>query len=286
MAPPTCFVIMPFRVREEDLTKYENDRNHWNEVYSGLITPAIEAAEMMPMRDDDDVSSRLIVDGIWRKLENADVVLCDLSSHNPNVYLELGWALRADKKFILIKDTVTPYSFDLNQLHTFEYDQRLQPTVVRKQIVDLANALKATIQDESAAYSLVRRIALSKRIEDYPLGDEKDAMLELILQKLDGIIEDRVTRRASSRRSSPLSVSIVNTGRVYPSINETDALDWPSDEIKRKAGKNAWAAWRPKKGMIGRVIHESWHPSTKEIVYIVEVDGHFAAIGKSGTEQI
>ena len=275
---------MPFRVRDEDLTKYENDRNHWNEVYSGLITPAIEAAEMVPMRDDDDVSSRLIVDGIWRKLEQANVVLCDLSSHNPNVYLELGWALRADKKFILIKDGATPYSFDLNQLHTFDYDQRLQPTTVRKQIVELANALKATAQDESAAYSLVRRMALSNRIENSVVGDNKDAMLELILQKLDNINDDKASSSVASSRSIPLSVRITNSGKHYPVINSVDTLDWPNEAIKKQAGKNAWGDWRPTNGMIGQVIHESWHPTNKEIVYIIEVDGHFVAIGKSGTE--
>ena len=35
---------MPFTVREEDLPRYRNDLNHWDEVYTGLILPAVEAA--------------------------------------------------------------------------------------------------------------------------------------------------------------------------------------------------------------------------------------------------
>ena len=46
-------------------------------------------------------------------------MLCDLSAHNPNLYLELGWALRADKRFVLIKDDLTDFKFDLNQFYTY-----------------------------------------------------------------------------------------------------------------------------------------------------------------------
>ena len=71
---PVCFVIMPFRVREDDLPKYHNDSGHWNEVYEGLIVPAINEAGMQPQRDDDDYTTRLITEGIWSKIEEADLV--------------------------------------------------------------------------------------------------------------------------------------------------------------------------------------------------------------------
>src|SRR6266404_3873832 len=95
-AKPRVFVIMPFSVREADLPRYGDDANHWREVYQGLILPAIEQAGLECERDDEDYRSRLIGEGIWRKIEAADLVICDLSASNPNVYLELGWALRAD----------------------------------------------------------------------------------------------------------------------------------------------------------------------------------------------
>src|SRR4051794_31127140 len=99
----TCFTIMPFTVRKPDLDRYDNDTNHWNEVYAGLIVPAVKKTGLVCLRDDEDVSARLITEDIWRKIEQAEVILCDLSAGNPNVYLELGWAMRADKRFVLIK---------------------------------------------------------------------------------------------------------------------------------------------------------------------------------------
>ena len=87
-----CFTIMPFTVRDADLSRYY-DAKHWDEVYHGLLVPAVKEAGFVCERDDEDSSPRLITESIWRKVEEADVILCDLSAHNPNVHLELGWAL-------------------------------------------------------------------------------------------------------------------------------------------------------------------------------------------------
>ena len=98
-------------------------------------------------RDDIDQGSRLIADTILAKIERSDLILCDLSSHNPNVFLELGWALRCDKPYVLIKDDLTTYTFDLNQQYTFTYGHSLQPTQVRRQIEELSQILRLTSSD-------------------------------------------------------------------------------------------------------------------------------------------
>jgi len=160
---PNCFIIMPFTVAEADLSRYSGDRNHWTEVYKGLIVPAVRSAGLHCERSDEDVTTRLIAETVWRKIEEADVVLCDLSAHNPNVHLELGWALRADKRFVLIKDELTQFNFDLNQFHTYQYSHRLQPTALKRAVSDLADALRATLADNERQYSLVSKLALRLR---------------------------------------------------------------------------------------------------------------------------
>lgn len=125
------------------------------------MVPAVRSAGLSCARDDSDRGSRLIGEHILRKIEQADIVLCDLSSHNPNVFLELGWALRSDKRFVLIKDDLTLYTFDLNQYYTFDYDHRLQPTILRRQTAELTEVLKKTIADQERRYSVVGRLRLS-----------------------------------------------------------------------------------------------------------------------------
>ncbi|WP_353118770.1 hypothetical protein [Myroides odoratus] len=43
---------------------------------------------------------------------NDEIVVCDVSSKNPNVMFELGLRLAFDKPTIIIKDEKTGYSFD------------------------------------------------------------------------------------------------------------------------------------------------------------------------------
>lgn len=236
-------------------------------------------------RDDDDLSSRLIVEGIWRKLESADVVLCDLSAHNPNVYLELGWTLRSDKKFILIKDEITDFSFDLNQLHTCAYDSRLQPTNLKRDVANLAEALKATHDDDENRYSLVKRMALSAKIELDPSEDSAASLVEMIYKKLDCIqIGSPIEVRKSREEAGQGRVVITDIGEIYPTINRRKTLDWPNPELKSKAGSDYWGDWKPSDGDEGRIIHESWHKSKESVVYVVEVDGYFVPIGSGGVK--
>lgn len=152
---------MPFTVRSGDLQSYNNDSEHWQEVYEGLIFPAVEKAGYSCQRDDEDLTTRFIIENIWKKIESADLVLCDLSANNPNVMLELGWALRADKRFVLVKDDVTKFNFDLNQFYTFEYSSKLLPRSLREQTDQLADVITKTMNDTQKKYSIVSKLSLS-----------------------------------------------------------------------------------------------------------------------------
>ena len=177
----TCFTIMPFSVRDGDLDRYAGDKGHWSEVYQGLIIPAVEEAGLICRRDDDDSASRLITEGIWGKLENADVVLCDLSATNPNVFLELGWALRADQKFVLIKDELTQFQFDLNQYFTYTYSHKLRPKRLARDIDGLHQTLVKTLADTHRKYSIVKRLGMEmSAIQASQAGDFETLLLQEI----------------------------------------------------------------------------------------------------------
>lgn len=180
-----CFTIMPFSVRDRDLAAYSHDSNHWTEVYQGLILPAVRAAGLECERDDEDLSTRLITEKILRKIEEADVILCDLSSYNPNVHLELGWALRADKRFVLIQDDLTTFNFDLNQFYTFQYSHRLQPSAVTAAVIGLSDIINATVVDGERSYSLVSKLSLAKgSIEAMTRGNVQVSMLNELLREI------------------------------------------------------------------------------------------------------
>jgi hypothetical protein len=196
-----CFVVMPFTVKDVDKQKYLE--GHWDEVYAGLIAPAVRDAGLTCERDDEDHGSRLIAESILLKIEEADLVICDLSSHNPNVFLELGWTIRTDKPYVLIKDDLTTYTFDLGQHHTFDYSHMLQPTVLMKEINDLAKVIRRTIDDPDRRYSLVKRLSLS--LSTIRATNEGDLQVKL-LSEIRQFIESLDIRRRGT--SEPRSVFV------------------------------------------------------------------------------
>ena len=158
----TCFVIMPFTVRPTERGRYAE--GHWTVVYEHLIAKAVQDAGCSVERDDEDASTRFITEDIWRKIEQADVVVCDLSSHNPNVYLELGWTLRANKPFVLLVDGRIELPFNVRHISTVEYD--LRPDKLERGRKALANAITSALSHGAQERSIVERLELGTRARE------------------------------------------------------------------------------------------------------------------------
>ena len=121
-------------------------------------------ASVQAVRDDDDNKSRLIIRDILQKIEDSDLVVCDLSSNNPNVFVELGWALRADKPYVLIGDEHTNLEFDLKQNYKSNYNSALRPKQLEKDIKSLSSTINKTLNDEKRSFSLVNQLGLSAEV--------------------------------------------------------------------------------------------------------------------------
>lgn len=114
---PECFVIMPF----SDGSNYPKD--HFQHIYEDIFVPAIVSAGFHPVRCDEIINSKTIPENMFDHLDNAPVVLCDLSSFNPNVMYELGRRHFQQKPTLLVQECGQEYIFDLQaqgfQIHTY-----------------------------------------------------------------------------------------------------------------------------------------------------------------------
>ena len=130
---PVCFVIMPFVERDD---RYES--GFFEEVLRSLHTPALESAGFQvrtAMRSGSDVIQATIL----RELSSADLVLADLTEHNPNVLFELGLRIAEEKPIALVKAKGTGRVFDIdNMLRCVEYSANLWPTTLEADIPAVA----------------------------------------------------------------------------------------------------------------------------------------------------
>ena len=59
--------------------------------------------------------------------------------------------------------------------------------------------------------------------------------------------------------------------------NQTYILDpWPSEAIKKKAGRSAWGRWRPKAGQAGSIV-KRW-PDVLGGVWLLKIDDYYVPI--------
>jgi hypothetical protein len=116
----TCFVIMPFT--ERDKTR---PSNFFSEVLTRLITPACVDGGFR-VQTADRRGSDVIHSTIVNSLLDADLVVADMTDHNPNVLFELGMRMHADKPIALIQAEGTARIFDVdNVLRVLPYNPNL-----------------------------------------------------------------------------------------------------------------------------------------------------------------
>jgi hypothetical protein len=179
----TCFVAMPITTPDTYAEKL-GDPEHFAHVLAHLYVPALEEVGLTVI-EPSTVGSELIHAEIIRNLEQADFVLCDLSSLNPNVLFELGVRTSLDRPVILVKDDLTErIPFDLAAINTLTYDGSLTPWSLVKEKPRLVNHIRSVIDSSNTGNSMWRYFGLTKRAKPSEPGENSlEAKVDLLLRE-------------------------------------------------------------------------------------------------------
>lgn len=147
----TAFVIMPFVERDA-----KHPPGFFAEVLRSLITPAAKASAFS-VKTANRQGSDLIQSTIINDLLDADLVIADLTEHNPNVMFELGVRMAEDKPVVLIKANGTGPLFDVdNMLRVFEYSPNLWQTTIEKDMPNLREFIKGAWENRASEKSYMK----------------------------------------------------------------------------------------------------------------------------------
>ena len=92
-------------------------------IFRDHIKPTVEQGNSFTcIRADDIYDNRPIVEDIWKSINEARIVLAELTGRNPNVFYEVGIAHTVGKEVILITQTMDDVPFDLRHLRCIVYD--------------------------------------------------------------------------------------------------------------------------------------------------------------------
>ena len=129
---PTCFVIQPFS------TKFDK---RFRDVYK----PALEKAGLNPYRVDQDPSTEGVMDSIVQAIRDATICLADITTDNPNVWYELGYAFAAGRSVVMVcsgeREDKLPFDIQHQTVIMYEPESESDFVELRETISTRATAL-------------------------------------------------------------------------------------------------------------------------------------------------
>lgn len=140
-ANDTCFVVMPF---SDPIGGY----------YDSIYEPAIKKAGLRAIRADNEIfGTGKIIDQIWAGIQAAKVLVCEMTTRNPNVFYELGLAHALQKPVVLVSSNGDDVPFDLKHIRVIYYDVN-DPFWGEKLVEKVAeNIISAIRNPEEAIFS-------------------------------------------------------------------------------------------------------------------------------------
>lgn len=107
-----CFVMQPF------------DGGVFDKRYESIFAPAIVAAGLDPYRVDRDPSVSVPIQEIENGIREAEICLADITTDNPNVWFELGFAFAIPRDVVMVcsDERKTKYPFDVQHRAILKYD--------------------------------------------------------------------------------------------------------------------------------------------------------------------
>lgn len=162
-----CFVIQPF------------DDDKYDKRFVDIFKPAIEKSGLEAYRIDKDLSVRIPIDEIEKNITESQICFAEITTDNPNVWYELGYAFACEKDVVMIcsDERVGKFPFDIQHRHIITYKTSSKSDF---------ESLEDTITRKINAYISKRKTV--KAINSAPIADREGlksheiAMLVLIME--------------------------------------------------------------------------------------------------------
>lgn len=102
-----CFIVMPFNFE-------------WSDTVFSYVEQIVTKFNLNTRRADS-VTGHIIMEDIWRLLNQARLVIVDVTENNPNVFYELGIAHTLGKNVILLAQNTDHIPFDISSYRHIIY---------------------------------------------------------------------------------------------------------------------------------------------------------------------
>ncbi len=168
-----CCVFQPF------------DKGPHDKRYEDTIAPAIKAAGLEPYRVDRDEGAVIPVETLHEEIRSATICLADITTQNPNVMYELGYAIASAKDVVMICSTqrADKFPFDIQHRGIIQYAV-VSASDFERLKSDIIHRIKALIKKQTTTES----IALASPIKSTEgLRPHEIAALALVMANAEAV---------------------------------------------------------------------------------------------------
>ena len=170
---PRCFVIQPF-----------DGGQRYDKRYEDVFEPAIRDAGLEPYRVDRDPSVSVPIENIERGIKTSAVCLAEISTDNPNVWFELGYAIASKRNVVLVcsDERDLHFPFDVRHRSIVKYPtestsdfekaraeitERLKAELIKREQLDQVSSLSSVSKVEGLEqYEIAGLVAVAEEVND------------------------------------------------------------------------------------------------------------------------
>ncbi len=182
-----CFIVMPITTPEQLLEHYRDGADHFKHVLNCLLIPAVEKSGYTPLPPKAK-GADLIHAEIIKNLETAEIVLCDISSLNPNVFFEFGMRTSLNKPICIVKDELTSQvPFDTTIINYYEYASSIEPWELSKEIENISNHILESTKRSNGTNEMWKYFGLNSEAQAYKSENADISKLDYMMLKIDSL---------------------------------------------------------------------------------------------------
>lgn len=111
-----CFVISPIGEEGSEI------RKRADQVYKYIIFPVCEECGFEAIRVDKVNQADSITQTIIDYIKESELVIADITGHNPNAFYEMGYRASIGKPMIHLKEKSEKIPFDIAGIRAFDYE--------------------------------------------------------------------------------------------------------------------------------------------------------------------
>lgn len=208
---PLCFILMPFGRKPAGDGRFVD----FDLVYEQLIKPAVVAADLEPLRADEEQAGGVIHKPMFERLILCEYAVADLTTANANVFYELGirHAVRPASTILIFAGGAARLPFDVAPLRGLAYH---------------INKDGQPVPDDPAIGTLTQRLVEARRAKtDSPVYQLVDGFPDIQHLKTDvfrGRVQycDELRKRIAAARDSGIE-AIRAVARELGDIRDAEA---------------------------------------------------------------